>query len=92
MASVEKTLRNLFSRPKCHRHETKACTSTVPDRPRDKGFWNFHESREVEDCDKAIELLDAYFSPKKNIDYEVFQFPQAKQLFDKAFDQFCLRL
>ena len=32
-----------------------------------------------DDCKTAIEKLDEYFTPKKNVDYEIFQFRQAKQ-------------
>ena len=36
--------------------------------------------------------LDEYFAPKKNIDYEIFQFRQAVQLKDETVDQFATRL
>ena len=32
-----------------------------------------------DDYKTAIEKLDEYFTPKKNVDYEIFQFRQAKQ-------------
>ena len=47
---------------------------------------------ESDDYHHAISKLDAYFSPKKTIDYEIFQFQQAKQLTNETVDQFCLRL
>ena len=31
----------------------------------------------VDDYKTAIEKLDEYFTPKKNVDYEIFQFRQA---------------
>ena len=36
--------------------------------------------------------LDEYFSPKKNVNYEVFQFRQAVQQSGKTMDQFVTRL
>ena len=36
--------------------------------------------------------LDGYFSPKKNVDYEVFQFRQAVQKVSETVDQFATRL
>ena len=36
--------------------------------------------------------LDDYFSPKKNVDYEVFQFQQAKQLSGESVKQFATRI
>ena len=32
-----------------------------------------------DDYKTAIEKLDEYFTPKKNVDYEIFQFRQTKQ-------------
>ena len=55
-------------------------------------FETFQDRGEPDDYDRAISKLDAYFSPKKNIDYEILQFRQAKQLTDETVDQFCLRL
>ena len=40
----------------------------------------------------AMEKLDAYFSPKKNVDYEIFQFRQAKQNIVETTDQFATPL
>ena len=39
-----------------------------------------------------MKKLDEYISPKKNIDYEIFQFRQAKQNIDETTDQFATRL
>ena len=36
--------------------------------------------------------LDEYFAPKKNVDYEIFQFRRAVQLKDEMVDQFATRL
>ena len=44
------------------------------------------------DYDTAKKKLDDYFSPKKNIDLEVFQFRQATQLSGESFEQFATRL
>ena len=40
----------------------------------------------------AKTTLDAYFSPKKNVDFEIFQFRQAIQLQGETIDQFATRL
>ena len=44
------------------------------------------------DYKTAMDKLDAYFNPKKNVDFEVFQFRQAKQQEDETIDQFVTRL
>ena len=44
------------------------------------------------DYKTAMNKLDAYFSPKKNVDYEIFQFRQAKQQESETLDQFITRL
>ena len=44
------------------------------------------------DYKTAMDKLDAYFNPKKNVDFEVFQFRQAKQQEDETIDQFITRL
>ena len=44
------------------------------------------------DYKTAMDKLDAYFTPKKNIDFEVFQFRQAKQNEGETLDQFVTRL
>ena len=43
--------------------------------------------------DSAVASLDAYFSPKKHVDYEIFKFRDAKQQAHETIDQFatCLR-
>ena len=45
-----------------------------------------------EDYATAKEKLETYFSPKKNVDYEVFQFRQATQQVGETIDQFSTRL
>ena len=45
-----------------------------------------------EDYKTAQEKMDAYFSPKKNVDYEVFQFCKAVQQSAETVDQFTTRL
>ena len=45
-----------------------------------------------DDYKTALEKLDAYFLPKKNVDYEIFQFRQAVQQPSKTIDQFVTRL
>ena len=40
----------------------------------------------------ALTKLDAYFTPKKNVDYEIFQFRQAVQKEGETIDQFVTRL
>ena len=45
-----------------------------------------------EDYKTALAKLDDYFLPKKNVDYETFQFRQASQKSDETVDQFVTRL
>ena len=45
-----------------------------------------------DDYKTALEKLDAYFLPKKNVDYEIFQFWQAVQQPSETIDQFVTRL
>ena len=45
-----------------------------------------------DDYKTVQEKLDAYFLPKKNVDYEIFQFRQAVQLPGETVDQFATRL
>ena len=45
-----------------------------------------------DDCKTALAKLDEYFQPKKNVDYETFQFQQASQKSDETVDQFVTRL
>ena len=54
-------------------------------------FDTLADTGEDKDYKIAIEKLDAYFAPKKNIDYGIFQFRQAKQNIDETTDQFATR-
>ena len=45
-----------------------------------------------DDYKTAIQKLDQYFMPKKNVDYEIFQFRQATQNPEETVDQFVTRL
>ena len=45
-----------------------------------------------DDYATALTKLDAYFTPKKNVDYETFQFRQASQKAGETVDQFVTRL
>ncbi len=54
-------------------------------------FDTLSDTGEDKDYKVALEKLDEYFSPKKNIDYEIFQFRQAKQNIDETTDQFATR-
>ena len=45
-----------------------------------------------DDYDTAMKKLDEYFSPKKNVDYKIFQFRQAVQQKGETVDQLTTRL
>ena len=47
---------------------------------------------EAQDYATTIAKLDAYFLPKKNVDFEIFQFRQAQQHVDETTDQYVTRL
>ena len=53
-------------------------------------FETFTETGE--DYKTAVSKLDDYFSPKKNIDYEIFQFRKAVQQPGETIDQYSTRL
>ncbi len=55
-------------------------------------FDTLSDTGEDKDYKVALEKLDEYFSPKKNIDYEIFHFHHAKQNIDETTDQFATRL
>ena len=60
-------------------------TFAIQSRSKDlKYFRNFKDREVVDNYDRAIELVGPHFSRKKSIDYEVFQYRQAKQLSDKT--------
>ena len=52
----------------------------------------FETLTDTGDYRTAQEKMDAYFSPKKNVDYEVFQFRKAVQQSGETVDQFATRL
>ena len=53
---------------------------TLPERGDDKGYK------------KACDALTKYFTPKKNISFEVFKFRNLKQEFEETVDEFHTRL
>jgi cell fate (sporulation/competence/biofilm development) regulator YlbF (YheA/YmcA/DUF963 family) len=57
-----------------------------------ENFDTLSETGEDNDYKTVIEKLDECFSPKKNVDYEIIQFRQAKQNSDESTDQFATRL
>eukprot|EP00795_Rhopilema_esculentum_P015552 gene15552-6817_t len=50
------------------------------------------EQDEATDYKTALAKLDTYFAPQKNVDFEIFQFRQAKQRIGETTDQFATRL
>eukprot|EP00795_Rhopilema_esculentum_P011693 gene11693-17_t len=50
------------------------------------------EQDEATDYKTALAKLDTYFAPQKNVDFEIFQFRQAKQKIGETTDQFATRL
>ena len=60
---------------------------------RDRRHKRFSTLAETgENYETALAKLDEYFLPKKNVDYETFQFRQAKQKSDETVEQFVTRL
>ena len=55
-------------------------------------FDTLPETGEANDYKMAIEKLSAHFTPKKNIDYEVYLFRQEKQRSGETLDQYTTRL
>ena len=55
-------------------------------------FDTLTDTGETNNYKKAMEKLDAYFTPKKNVDYEIFKFRTAVQLPNETVDQFATRL
>ena len=45
-----------------------------------------------DDYDTAIDKLDEYFAPKKNVDFEIFKFRTATQNTGETIDQYTTRL
>ena len=54
-------------------------------------FDTLTDTGEANNCKKAMEKLDAYFTPKKNVGYEIFKFHTAVQLPNETVDQFATR-
>ena len=55
-------------------------------------FYTFTDTGESKDYKKALENLDEYFTPKKNVDYEIFKFRTAVQFPNETVDQCATRL
>ena len=55
-------------------------------------FDNIPENGADDDYARALATLDAYFLPKKSVDFEIFQFRQAKQRPDETVSQYATRL
>eukprot|EP00795_Rhopilema_esculentum_P007975 gene7975-13874_t len=55
-------------------------------------FDTIPNNGEDDDYETALEKLDEYFLPKKNIDFEIFQFRKATQNRGETIDQFATRL
>ena len=51
-------------------------------------FYTLPEHGEDTDYKKACDSLTKYFTPKKNISFEVFKFRNLKQEFQKTVDEF----
>ena len=86
---LDKTLSNLRCSKEYHWRSTKESTSPLlswSSNPRNfwNPFWHYYKTTQ--------EKLNAYFSPKKNVHYEIFWFRQAVQQPDETVDQFATRL
>ena len=55
-------------------------------------FYTIPEGGEDKDYKKACDALTKYFTPKKNISFEVFKFRNLKQEFGETVDEFHTRL
>ena len=55
-------------------------------------FETLIDTGEDDDYKTALEILDEHFAPKRNVNYEIFQFHQAKQNIGETTDQFATRL
>lgn len=55
-------------------------------------FDKLADTGEANDNKKTIKKLDAYFTPKKNMDFEIFKFRSAVQANNETIDQFATRL
>ena len=52
----------------------------------------FDTSNTGDDFETAMQKLDDYFSPKKNLDYEIFKFRTTTQMSGETVDQYATRL
>ena len=55
-------------------------------------FNSIPDHGDAEDSNTAVDKLSTYFLPKKNVDYEIFQFRQAKQFPGETVNQYSTRL
>ena len=55
-------------------------------------FDTLADTGEANNYKKAMDKLDEYFTPRKNVDYEIFKFRTAMQLPNETVDQFATRL
>ena len=58
----------------------------------EKFFATLSEVGEDKDYKKAVEKLNEYFLPKKNVLLETHKFRQLKQITEETIDQYCTRL
>ncbi|CAB4044482.1 Hypothetical predicted protein, partial [Paramuricea clavata] len=58
----------------------------------EKIFATLSEVGEEKDYKKAVEKLNEYFLPKKNVLLETHKFRQLKQITEETIDQYCTRL
>ena len=49
-------------------------------------------TEERKEFDLALEALDGLFKPKRNVEYEIYQFRQAKQADSETLDAFHIKL
>ena len=67
-------------------------TRTLHWRSHSRYFETLPDTGDDNDYDLAIAKLDEYFTPQKNIDYEISKFRTASQLSHETLDQFATRL
>ncbi len=92
MEDMETSFRDIFDSFEYKRGYTKRALLFQAGEATQEIFDTLSDTGEDKDYKVALEKLDKYFSPKKNIDYEIFQFRQAKQNIDETTDQFATRL
>ena len=91
MENMDKAFSNVSNGSEHYKRQTKESAVVIPSW---QSYTEIFEmlSKTGEDYDTAQAKLDAYFSPKKNIDYQIFQFHQAVQQPGETVDQFVTRL